>query len=214
MKVKKFKKSEKGFAIALALMMLVAMSLMGVTLVLVSAKDHKENAEKDSNQQAFYAAETGIIEARKWLENQTNLHSNDVSVSNLKFCKTSFFNLSTVKFINNSNSGAHIGINTLDNIITTTEVAETKRLKRFSYEYFITYTPKANGDTTEKESRDTKGTTVGTSVAEETAYKEGAGTSKGTYYTIFSCGCNQKPNDCEVGKNTVVKLIADVMLIQ
>ena len=53
MKVKKFKKSEKGFAIALALMMLVAMSLMGVTLVLVSAKDHKENAEKDSNQQAF-----------------------------------------------------------------------------------------------------------------------------------------------------------------
>ena len=36
MKIKKYKNSEKGFAIALALLMLLVMSLMGATLVMVA----------------------------------------------------------------------------------------------------------------------------------------------------------------------------------
>ena len=42
LKHKKFK-NEKGFAIALALLMLVVMSLMGATLMVVAAGDHKRN---------------------------------------------------------------------------------------------------------------------------------------------------------------------------
>ena len=38
----KNKKNEKGFAIALALLMLVAMSLMGASLMLIAASDHKK----------------------------------------------------------------------------------------------------------------------------------------------------------------------------
>ena len=42
MKIKNYKKSEKGFALALALLMLVVLSLMGVTLAIVAAGDHKK----------------------------------------------------------------------------------------------------------------------------------------------------------------------------
>ena len=91
MKIKNYKKSEKGFVLALALLMLVVLSLMGVTLAIVAAGDHKKNALKDSNQQAFYAAETGITEAKKWLAAQSTLSVNADPNSNLKFCKTSSF---------------------------------------------------------------------------------------------------------------------------
>ena len=53
MKIKKYKKSERGFALALALLLLVVMSLMGASLALIASKDHKTNALLDSNQQAF-----------------------------------------------------------------------------------------------------------------------------------------------------------------
>ena len=103
MKTKKYKNSEKGFAIALALLMLLVMSLMGATLVMVAGSDHKKNAAKDTNQQAFYAAETGIAQAKKWLETESNLSANSDPNSDLEFCKTSLFsNLSSVQAINKS----------------------------------------------------------------------------------------------------------------
>ena len=43
LKRKKFK-NQKGFAIALALLMLVVMSLMGATLMVIAAGDHKRNS--------------------------------------------------------------------------------------------------------------------------------------------------------------------------
>lgn len=203
MKIKKYKNSEKGFAIALALLMLLVMTLMGTTLVMVAGSDHKKNAAKDSNQQAFYAAETGIAQARKWLEAQTKLFSNSDPNSELDFCKTSLFsNLSSVKAINSANSGVYVESKRLDEIITVTG-DEEDRLAKYTYEFFITNTPDASGDTSVQRKKAVAGSS-GTSVAEETAYKSG-GTSTGTYYTIFSCG---KKGD------TIVKLLADVLLVQ
>ena len=203
MKIKKYKNSEKGFAIALALLMLLVMTLMGTTLVMVAGSDHKKNAAKDSNQQAFYAAETGIAQARKWLEAQTKLLSNSDPNSELEFCKTSLFsNLSSVKAINSANSGVYVERKRLDEIITVTG-DEEDRLEKYTYEFFITNTPDASGDTSVQRKKAVEGSS-GTSVAEETAYKSG-GTSTGTYYTIFSCG---KKGD------TIVKLLADVLLVQ
>ena len=69
---KKFK-NQRGFAIALALLMLVVMSLMGATLLVVVAGDHKRNSNQDVNQQAFYAAESGLSDARVWLSKETPL---------------------------------------------------------------------------------------------------------------------------------------------
>lgn len=203
MKIKKYKNSEKGFAIALALLMLLVMTLMGTTLVMVAGSDHKKNAAKDSNQQAFYAAETGIAQAKKWLEAQTNLFSNSDPNSELDFCKTSLFsNLSSVKAINSANSGVYVESKRLDEIITVTG-DEEDRYEKYTYEFFITNTPDASGDTSVQRKKAVAGSS-GTSVAEETAYKS-SGTSTGKYYTIFSCG---KKGD------TIVKLLADVLLVQ
>ena len=43
------------------------MSLMSGTLVVITSSDHKSNNFTDHNQQAFYVAETGLLEAEKYL---------------------------------------------------------------------------------------------------------------------------------------------------
>ena len=66
------KNREKGFALPVALLLLVVMTLMGVALVSISAGDIRANNEKDNSQQAFYAAESGITHAKKWMKTNTN----------------------------------------------------------------------------------------------------------------------------------------------
>ena len=61
----KFRNNEKGFALPLALLLLVVMTIMGLTLVTITSNEHKANTDKDSNQQVFYAAESGIAMAKK-----------------------------------------------------------------------------------------------------------------------------------------------------
>ena len=215
MKIKKYKKSEGGFAIALALLLLVVMSLMGATLVMVASSDHKQNTLLDSNQQAFYAAETGITIAKKWIvETSSSKTLSPGGSPAITFCKTNFFpnlNQGSIKAINNpATNQAHVSRNTLNSVISGTSTDEQKRLAKYSYEFFITYTPDSNGNTDPNgnplvpRTKQVTGT-MGSSVAESTSYKTG-GTSMATYYTIFSCGKGE--ND------TIVPLEAVIILIQ
>ncbi len=64
------KKNEKGFALVLAIVLLLAMSLMGGGLILVSSGDHKGNTTSDNYQQTFYVAETALLEGEKYLINK------------------------------------------------------------------------------------------------------------------------------------------------
>ena len=215
MKIKKYKKSERGFALALALLLLVVMSLMGASLVLIASSDHKQNNLLDTNQQAFYAAETGITIAKKWIVDTSSSKTLSPGGSPaITFCKTNFFpnlNQGSIKAINNpATNQAHVSRNTLNSVISGTSTDEQKRLAKYSYEFFITYTPDPNGNTDPNgnslvpRTKQVTGT-VGSGVAEGTSYKTG-GTSMATYYTIFSCG---------KGKNdTIVPLEAVVTLVQ
>ena len=63
------KKNEKGFALILSLILLMVMSLMGGSLVVISSSDHQGNNSSDEYQQAFYVAETGLLEGEKDLIN-------------------------------------------------------------------------------------------------------------------------------------------------
>jgi len=63
-------KNEKGFALVLSLVLLLVMSLMGGTLIVISSGDHQSNNTSDQYQQAFYVAETGILEGEKNIINQ------------------------------------------------------------------------------------------------------------------------------------------------
>ena len=201
MKIKKYKKSERGFALVLALLLLVVMSLMGATLVMIASSDHKQNNLLDSNQQAFYAAETGITIAKKWIvETSSSKTLSPGGSPAITFCKTNFFpnlNQGSIKAINN-----YVGRKTLNAVISGASSDEQKRLVKYQYEFFITLTPDANGNTSTLKTKTVTGL-VGSSIAEGTSYKAGS-TSMATYYTIFSCGKGE--NDTIVPLEAVVTL--------
>ena len=64
------KKKQKGFALVLSLVLLLAMSLMGGALIVISAGDHQSNNKSDEYQQTFYVAETALLEGEKYVLNQ------------------------------------------------------------------------------------------------------------------------------------------------
>ena len=54
----------------MALVLLLVMSLMGGGLIVITSGDHSSNNTSDQYQQAFYAAETALIEGEKEIVNQ------------------------------------------------------------------------------------------------------------------------------------------------
>ena len=203
------KKNENGFALPLALLLLVVMSLMGSILISKTTSEHKANTLKDENQQAFYAAESGITEAKKWMvANSDTLKTSSPNLvdRDLRFCKTSMF----PNIINNS-KGFKIDRKSLNEVITNTTSDELERLKKFSYEYFITYSPDVIGATNTAKTK-TAAKSEGTSITEGTSYKA-SGTATATYYTIHSCGCSDTKNNCDRNKDTLVRLEQVVTLV-
>ena len=205
----KLNNNEKGFALPLTLLLLVVMTIMGATLITVITGEHKANTDKDTNQQVFYAAESGIAIAKKWMATETptlESASQTAKDGSLKFCKTTLFpNLK-----DNSNS-LHSGTNTLSNVITGASREEKERLGKYSFEYFITYSPNKSGVPTIKTK--TVASTEGSSVTQGTAYKSAA-TSSATYYTIYSCGCNNTVSSCNAQNNIIIPLAAVVTLVK
>ena len=206
------KDSEKGFALPLALLLLVVMSLMGSILISKTTTEHSANTTKDLSQQSFYAAESGITAAKNWMVSDAgqDLLKNS-SPSNvdrdLKFCKTSMF-----PNIISGSQGFKIERKSLNQVIDNLSTDELKRLKKFSYEYFITYTPAANGSTTTAKTK-TANVSEGASITEGTSYKQ-SGAKTATYYTIYSCGCNNSANSCNINSDSITRLEKDVTLIK
>ena len=67
--MKKINKNEKGFTLVLSLVLLLVMSLMGGALIVISSGDHQSNNTSDQYQQAFYVAETALLEGEKQVIN-------------------------------------------------------------------------------------------------------------------------------------------------
>jgi Tfp pilus assembly protein PilX len=188
----RFKNNEKGFALPLALLLLVVMTIMGVILVTITLNEHKANTDKDTSQQVFYAAESGISVAKKYMVDNTSKFSasppNNLD-SQLRFCKASFFpNLIS------SNNGFTTDRKSLFDVMDTTNasIIEKDRLKKFSFEYFIAYSPALNGN--------------------NSSGKKKSGTQN-ILYTIYSCGCNETKDKCNAKSNIVVPLEAVVTLV-
>ena len=183
------KKTEQGFALPLALLLLVVMTIMGSILVNVTSKEHNANNNKDSNQQTFYAAESGIAIAKKWMtDNMKALAATPPNNLNAKirFCKATFF-----PNLVNSNNGFHTSRQSLSEVITGTTGVEAIRLSNYSFEYFIAYSPDSNGN--------------------NTIAKKKTGTNN-ILYTIYSCGCNKSKDNCN-SSDTIVPLEAVVTLV-
>ena len=201
------KKNENGFALPLALLLLVVMSLMASILISKITSEHKANTLKDENQQAFYAAESGITLAKKWMVTNSDTLKNASPISiDGGFCRTSMF-----PNIVSGSKGLKTDSKNLNEVITNTTDDELERLKKFSYEYFITYSPDVIGATNTAKTK-TAAKSEGTSITEGTSYKA-SGTATATYYTIHSCGCGNSKNNCDRNKDTLVRLEQVVTLV-
>ena len=215
MKIKKYKKSEKGFILVLAILILLVMSLMGTTLVVIASNDHKGNTLRDYNQQTFYAAETGIQEAKEYLNQQVQkgVTLKPYDIGPLNFCKTSFFpslsdNMSYVKAIGPDGSSARKGWASLSHL-SGSDATEKKRLAKYQYEWFITQSPDANGYTIgsglPKRGQVSSTSSSDTGISESVSYKQSSSsTTEAYYYTIFSCG---------KGENDIIVPIEAVVLV-
>ena len=66
------------------------MTLMGATLVGITTGEVRDNDKKDSAQQVFYAAESGISHAKRWMRANSSVLNSSPKVSlnskNLKWC--------------------------------------------------------------------------------------------------------------------------------
>ena len=125
---KKFKNKEKGFALPLALLLLVVMALMGSILISKTSTEHKANTIKDIGQQAFYAAESGVAEAKKWMlgnsETLKTANPSDID-GNLRFCTTSMF-----PNIISGSKGFKTERKSLNEVITNTSSDELKKFQK------------------------------------------------------------------------------------
>ncbi len=201
------KKNANGFALPLALLLLVVMSLMASILISKINSEHKANTLKDANQQAFYAAESGITLAKKWMVTNSDTLKNASPISiDGGFCRTSMF-----PNIVSGSKGLKTDSKNLNDVITNTTDDELERLKKFSYEYFITYSPDVIGATNTAKTK-TAAKSEGTSITVGTSYKA-SGTDTATYYTIYSCGCGNSKDNCDRNKDTLVRLEQVVTLV-
>ncbi len=201
------KKNANGFALPLALLLLVVMSLMASILISKINSEHKANTLKDANQQAFYAAESGITLAKKWMVTNSDTLKNASPISiDGGFCRTSMF-----PNIVSGSKGLKTDSKNLNDVITNTTDDELERLKKFSYEYFITYSPDVIGATNTAKTK-TAAKSEGTSITVGTSYKT-SGTDTATYYTIYSCGCGNSKDNCDRNKDTLVRLEQVVTLV-
>tara|TARA_B100001250_G_scaffold265501_1_gene228980 strand:- start:611 stop:1273 length:663 start_codon:yes stop_codon:yes gene_type:complete len=218
MKKIKNRKSETGFVVILAVLLLLVMSLMGTTLVVISSNDHEGNLQRDYNQQTFYAAETGIYEAKEYLNQQVQkgVKLKPYDIGHLNFCKTAFFpnlssNMNYVKAIGPENGSARKGWASMTHLGSNDET-EKKRLKKYQYEWFITQTPDINGHTIGSDlpkSKEVEGGSSGSgqNISESASYvQENMFSSTGTsyYFTIYSCG---------KGENDIIVPIEAVVLV-
>ena len=159
-------KNEKGFALVLSLILLLVMSLMGGALIVISSGDHQSNNTSDQYQQAFYVAETGLLEGEKKIINQflgpwgstgvrditgRSLPRNQINVTKTN-CFKSFRNIKRADFqvthhIVNQNFGKLIEpifgtpgevdkLATDDVKVMEKLTKEKEYLKRFRYEFF------------------------------------------------------------------------------
>jgi len=181
------KKSEEGFVLVLSLLLLVIMTTIGAGLVFTASKQSAQSSSWANYQQAFYAAETGLEEARSWLDEKIYIEG---IIPNEKTDETALcskvFDVSKIKFVQTSNNDPG-------------GVSENNKLKDidnnindgFKYSYYM------------EEADTTSGPNLGVG-SEVTASNDESSNSKKTY-KVYICG--NGPNNEESNLEVLLSAI-------
>lgn len=201
------KKRNRGFVLVVSIILLVAMSIMGVVLVAMVSNEFKENDRRDEYQQALYAAESAVNVAKTDLANRlrTGMPSATVSPSLVNWCNASKFRIlganTSITTVNNPSI-----FNLAQNLGGIDAEGTNKKYQNFSYYYFITNAPDIDGTVSKVKIKTgtVRGGGTGSSVAQGTSYSSQS-TGSSNLYTIFACGANSN-------KSVVVPLDVTVYL--
>ena len=83
-------KNQKGFALVLALVLLVVMSLMGGALIVISSGDHQTNNTSDN----FVSIEwDGVDMNGGQVSNGTYMYTLNINIGNQEYNKMGFFSI-------------------------------------------------------------------------------------------------------------------------
>jgi Tfp pilus assembly protein PilX len=186
------KKRNRGFVLVVSIILLVAMSIMGVVLVAMVSNEFKENDRRDEYQQALYAAESAVNVAKTDLANRlkNGMPSATVTPTLVNWCNASKFRILRANTpITTVNSPS---ITSFSIKLQGTDVeGSNKKYQNFSYYYFVTNTPDIDGTVSKIKIKTgtVRGGSAGSSVAQGTSYKSQS-TGSSNFYTIFACGAN------------------------
>lgn len=209
-----YKNNESGFVIVLAILMLLVMSITGVTMATLVSGEYKENERRDHYQQTLYAAETAINLGKVWLKkaNLPALPNSPASWSGggvENWCSSKLF--ISLPTTNNYVIKSADKVIDLNSILKSTNEEEQQKYSNYELYWFIAYPSIWDGTkyvnniklatTSDKNANQKSG-----SIDENSAKVNKQG-STGYFYTIYACA-RKKPGFFE--KSPVVAL--DVMV--
>ena len=207
---------QKGFALVLAILLLIVMSIMGVTLVTLVSSDFNDNDRKDDYQQALYAAETAINEAKSWIKTKNILpiiNTTPFDGGGVSWCPVSKFpDLPTLNKIYLVTSGTELG-STIGGAKSFSKIISTDaKYDNFEFYWFITYVPVwdavSNSYITTIQTRASSSGSTGGSASESSGY--GNAYASGLYYKIYACA-RKKTSLLNPFENTAVAAL-DVLV--
>ena len=186
------KKRNRGFVLVVSIILLVAMSIMGVVLVAMVSNEFKENDRRDEYQQALYAAESAVNVAKTELANRlrSGMPSATATPRLVNWCNASKFRIlranTPITTVN-----LPIEINLSMNLGGIDAEGSNRKYQNFSYYYFITNAPEVDGTVSKVKIKTgtIRGGGTGSSVAQGTSYSSQS-TGSSNLYTIFACGAN------------------------
>jgi hypothetical protein len=208
---------QRGFALVLAILLLVVMSIMGVTLVTLVSSDFKDNDRRDDYQQALYVAETAVNEAKSWIKTKSTLPINSTTPfdgGGVSWCPVSrFSDLPALNKIYLVTSGTEQG-STIGGVKSFSKIISTDpKYDNFEFYWFITYVPvwdtASNSYITTTQTRASSSGSTGGSASESSGYGKAAYAS-GLYYKIYACA-RKKTSLLNPFENTAVAAL-DVLV--
>ena len=190
------KSNQRGFALILSMVMLLAMTLMGSVLLMNASSQSKVTGKSESSRQTFLSAETGVEAARRWLsiEAATGTLPKNGSSSVGTLCK---FQLDDTYKVAGDDGTSGRGIK------MTSELGVTNSGERLIYDNqsFMWFT-------TEHTTTNYKGTGIGGGIGGGTGYVGGGGNMTSYLYKVFACG--KGPGSSNAYTRTLIEAIVGI----
>ena len=169
-------KKEEGFALVVAMMLLLVMTIMGSTLVINATSQSKVVGVSESDHQTFLSAETGIQDAISWLSREV-AKGNYPKNKSTKYTKLCDYNLgSSVEIAQES-----IKRNIIDEM-NITNTKEKQVYDRQTYSWIISQFQQSTKTSIGAGGSVTMGTGYGSSVS---------GSYGSYFYKIYACATDR-----------------------